>query len=396
MNQGFSSIIAEGMRSGNEAQAKAFENLGAGVSSAVGGARQYIYNKGYKKLLEEKNAIPIIGNIDPAKREEIENRIRNYEMIGQTKGLRTALTGQDYERRDAAEAAAKERERQNIIQAYNAARSNMRMYDGQATNMLGSGVINDEISEAILGANKKAALHGAHSAKVAKYGEMIGVNPVFFEDFGRAEQEEERDDAKYISPDVLATTAQIFMDGKTDKPTKAEFNRYLGSNEYNYSDAQKDYVWDTVLNIYETNEANRKVLEEKEDRNRSINQANEAHAAEMAAKARAAKAGDIDVENAVALKEAQIDWLSEPKNWVYTPENAVAMEKFFKDFKSDENLGGSTISGMLTNWANKRVNEDNRRVQYEAAIKILKKRLPNQPPNAANSTAKNDDIFGGF
>jgi len=119
MNQGFANIIAEGMRSGNEANRQAFQDLGEGVSSAVEGTRQGLHNMGYKKLLDEraniignidpekrreienrKNAIPIIGNIDPQKLQEIENRIRNHEMIGYTRGLKTALTPQDYERRD--------------------------------------------------------------------------------------------------------------------------------------------------------------------------------------------------------------------------------------------------------------------------------------------------------
>ncbi len=107
MDQGFANIIADGIQKSNEANDRSLQNFSQGLGGFVNWNRQRKYNKGYKTLLEERagyaNKIPIIGDIDPeikSKLNDVDNRIRNFEMIGETRGLRTGLTAKDYLNRD--------------------------------------------------------------------------------------------------------------------------------------------------------------------------------------------------------------------------------------------------------------------------------------------------------
>jgi hypothetical protein len=380
MNQGFADIISQGGRSAAEAAARAWQNIGAGLAGIGEAAGQYRYSKGHKALVDSGAS---------------EDEIRRYNIESWNRGAKTALAPQDYERRDLAEIAERERQRENLIANYNRAISNMRMHDGQATNLLVSGLNTDAVSDAVSESRKQAGIFRNQAGEFRKNGLMLGVPGYMFADLGEGEGGSasaggEAKESGYVEPSVLAGTAEIFLALNPGTPTKAALAQFLAKEGYSYSDKQKADVLELAKDMRAAQLADEELDYEQEKKKILDARAAQMHALEVAEKKRAAAKGQIETDNAVALNAAQIEWLKNPANREYSATNAAALGQIFKEYKADEKLGGGTLGGMLSSWVNRKANEATRKAEYDAAIKILMGRVPktDAAPEDAKKTGK--------
>jgi hypothetical protein len=84
--------------------------------------------------------------------------------------------------------------------------------------------------------------------------------------------------------------------------------------------------------------------------------------------------GKIDVAAAQAFDNAQRSFLEE--NPPYSPENAARMATLFKEYKSEEKIGGRGVGAMLGDWLNKKINEGQMRTEYETFLRAMRNKLP--------------------
>jgi len=91
---------------------------------------------------------------------------------------------------------------------------------------------------------------------------------------------------------------------------------------------------------------------------------------------RKAAAGEQDSAMSNALNEAQLEFLKNPQNHAYSSTNATRLGTLFKNFKSNEQIGGRTFADALGSVLNRKLNEEQRKTEYETFVSAMRKRVP--------------------
>jgi len=377
MELGFSNIIGQGQAVANAAKQQAFQNLGAGIGDGITAVKQHKFNNEFQKLLDQG----IIGNISPEQKAEIEAQKRNMAMIGDMRGLRTPLQTLQHEDNLAAQKAreeyqARQEEKNRAHQVYNNAMSQYRMILNQATMAEATGPATPEFRKSIDAQKAEANRFLAQAESAKKLGLNLGLPSEYFADTG-IEQNTGTETSNFSNVQGKeADFAEAFMKNNRGYPNTANLSKFLSGQGLNLRDGDFNKILAHAKSIYDSQGINSET--DFETKKREYELAKQQY--ELADAKRKGITGDQEAVKATAWNTAQAEFLKNPASASYTTENAIALGRLFPDFKSNEAMGGRTIADVIASWANKKLNENQRRLEYETFFKAMKGMLPADTP----------------
>jgi len=395
MDLGFSTIISQGQSEANAAKQQAFQNLWQGIASVGKGIQQHNFNEEYRKLLDPS----IIGNFTPEQKTELEARKRNLAVIGYIKGLRSPLQALQNEDNLAAQRAreeyqARQEEKNRAHQVYNNAMSQYRMILNQATMAEATGPATPEFRKSIEAQKAEASRFLAQAENAKKLGLSLGLPAEYFADTGIVPATSEGGSESAFS-DVQgqeAALAKAFMQGNTGSPNTASLSEFLAGKGLNLTDAAFNKILSHAKSIYESSSADSEYdFQQKQREIEALKNKYELALKdyELTAAKLKGKTGQQEADKATAWNTAQAEFLKNPASATYSTENAIALGRLFPDFKSNEAMGGRTIADVIGSWANRKLNENQRKIEYETFFKAMRGMLPAETLHKKTEQTKN-------
>jgi len=383
----FGQEINSGLQAGNAATERAFANLGSIGNVIAEVNRAYKQRKFNSKLEELQAARAQIPGTDTAALEQNDRQLRDLDTLGYAKGLRTTLTPQDYMQSEQHKADMKQRqaemefklqeeEKNGILQAYNQAMGQRRIFTDQKAQLIGTGVATPEATKALEDLQKEIDMYMKKAEKLKKYGETLGIRPEHWYDFTSTDSNTGGGTTSPFS-DIQgkeASLAKEFTQNSKGTYTDADLLEFLYGKGLNLNSSQFGVVSRLVDDIVAKGQGQDKERHEKAMRSLALADAK-----------RKSASGEQDSTRLNALNEAQLEFLKNPQNHTYSSTNATRLGTLFKDFKANEQTGGRTVSDLLGSWTNRKLNEEQRKTEYETFVSAMKKMVPVDAAPAATA-----------
>jgi len=357
----FGMEINSGLQASDAAKARNISQL-SNIGDAIFAANQAYKQRKYNSELEEMQAkrAEIIGAVGP---DEYDRQIRGLETMGHVRGVRTALTPQDYlhseqhkadmeQRKEQNEAELKQRqaemefklqeeEKNGILQAYNQAMGQRRILTDQKAQLIGTGVATPEATKALGDLQKEIDMYMGKAEKLKKYGETLGIRPEHWYDFTGADSNTGGGTTSPFS-DIQGKEADLadeFMQTQTGTPDEIALRRFLISKNLNLTDASIK----NILGLANNRDAARgsDTQKEYEAKKRAFEKAKQEF--ELLELRRKDKISQQDSERKANEQKAKEEFLARPDVDIPTKANKIALGVYERDYGEDVKFKSSNL-----------------------------------------------------
>jgi len=402
----FGQEINSGLQAGNAATEKALFNLGSGISTAILEAnrayKQRKYNSELERLQAERAEIPGLGISEEdtkARLEQNDRQLRDLDVVGYARGVRTALTPENYlqneqhkadmaQRKEENEAQLKQRmaemdfklkeeEKNGILQEYKDAMAQHRMMLGNKTTIAASGQTDNFTQKLLEDLQEQADMYSSKAGKLKEHGmKILGLPEHHFYESPDATNVTNKEKPPIFSNITGKEAAQLALKiGKNYErlPNKPTVIAALYDMGLNPADASSDLVYKNIENIFATNEAEKERQYKAKTRTMDLEEKN-----------LSAIASKRKEEAAANEASALAEFKSRPNVWTPTPENKAALASYVKDYKEDEKFKTGNLGTMAASAIANFMNKDMSDAEYNVALGKLMGTYQ-QPPAAPAS-----------